>query len=220
MADTKRKNPTKTTPSGIASWPKVVVPDSKFVKTGEWTTKFLLDPNAKGVAEFLKYLDDAVDAAVAEMKQEHAKYAKQIKRVAAYRDATDKEGNETGQIELTFKRPCQITPEQGKNAGKTFELAPPRLFDAMGTPLTTDPKLGGGSVIKVSFEHWPYFSAKEKEVGITRRLLAVQILKLVQYDGSKDAADYGFEAEEDGFAMEETATTAGAAPASADARDF
>src|SRR5690348_12008072 len=102
MAD-KKKNPRFVTPLGIASWPRVVTPDTKYVKTGEWSTKITFAPTDPGVPEFLKYLDDQVAAAVALMKKENPKHAKAITPVQAYRNETDKEGNETGRIEFMAK---------------------------------------------------------------------------------------------------------------------
>lgn len=196
MAD-KKKNPRFTTPVGIASWPRVVVPDTKYVKTGEWSTKITCAPDDEGVPEFLAYLDREVEKAVAEMKAEFPKAAKQIKPAAAYRNEVDKEGNETGRIEFGAKRPCQITR---KSDEKVFKLNPPVLFDAAGNVIKKDIKLGAGSKIRVNFEHYPYIIQKDKEVGISRRLLAVQVIELVEWTGaSQDADAYGFGAVDGGF---------------------
>lgn len=197
MADKKAKNPRFTTPLGIAAWPRVTVADTQFVKTGEWSTKITFAPDDPGVSEFLAYLDAQVDAAVVEMKKQYPKAAKAIKPAPAYRNEVDKEGTETGRIEFGAKRPCQVTRKADE---KVFKLNPPVLFDSAGNVIKKDIKLGAGSKILVNFEHYPYIIQKDKEVGISRRLLAVQVIELVEWNGvSQDAETYGFGAVDGGF---------------------
>jgi hypothetical protein len=194
MAD-KKKNPRYVSPAGIASWPKVRTPDTKFAKAGEkgtFSIKLLLDPQKD--AAFLEKLDTMAAAALEAMKKEHTKFSKVMKLVSPYAPELDKEGNETGKIVVNFTSPAEVTR---KKDGKKFDLKI-TVFDAMLTPIPAETDIGGGSIVKVSFESWPYFSAKEKEAGITRRLIGVQVLELKQWSGSASASDFGFE-EEEGF---------------------
>ena len=69
--------------------------------------------------------------------------------------------------------------------------------DAKGKPLTGETKVGGGSVIKVSYEVVPYYTAIAG-AGVSLRLKAVQIIELKAYSGGGNAESYGF-GEEEGF---------------------
>lgn len=191
MAD-KKKNPRYTTPAGIASWPKVRTPDTKFNADGTFSVKLLLDPNKD--AAFLQKLDDMADAALEAMQREHKKFSKVMTLVAPYAPELDKDGNETGKVVVNFTSPAII---RNKEKTKEWKMSI-AVFDAQLTPLPGDKDIGGGSTVKVSFESWPYFNAKDKEAGITRRLIGVQVLELKEWGGNRDASDFGFEAE-DGF---------------------
>jgi hypothetical protein len=191
MAD-KKKNPRYVSPAGIASWPKVRTPDTKFNEDGTYSVKLLLDPEKD--AAFLAKLDTMAEAALEAMKAEHKKFSKVMTLVSPYAPELDKDGNETGKVVVNFTSPAQIT---SKKTGKTYNLKI-AVFDAQLTPLPVEQDIGGGSLVKVSFESWPYFNAKDKEAGITRRLIGVQVLELKEWSGSQSASDFGFQAE-DGF---------------------
>lgn len=216
MAD-KKKNPRKVTPRGVFKFPRLAgKPDTRFVEAGVWSVKLALDPNDPTTQPFLDYLDEQVAAALVEMQEQNPKHKKAMTSVPGYRNEIDSEGNETGMIEIGFTMPAQVTAKKGKHVGKTFTFKPV-LFDAAGKPITKNIRIGGGTEGKVSFEHWAYFNAKDKEVGITHRLLGAQILKLVEWS-SDNAKALGFGAEEGfdvndvesneyGFGSEETADT-------------
>jgi hypothetical protein len=195
MAEEKKKNVRYVTPVGIASWPKLVIgePDTKFDEDGSYGVKLLLDPEKD--AKFLAQLDEMAAAALVAMKEANPKHAKVTTLVPPYAPETDKEGEETGKIVVNFTMPAVIVRKKDK---KRFTMSP-KLFDAKGTPLPEGTKIGGGSSIQVSFESWPYFSGKDKEAGITRRLVAVRVLDLKVWSGSQDASDFGFDVA-DGFA--------------------
>lgn len=186
MADKKKQNVRYVTPVGVASWPKLHEPDEKY---NTFQVKLLLDPNTKPHADFMAKLDTMTDAAVEEMKKEHSKYAKQIKRAAPYAPELDKEGDETGLIVVNFSAPSVFVRKKDK---KEFpnKIA---LYDAAGTPLASDVRVGGGSQIQVSFESWPYFIPKDKDAGMTRRLVAARVVELKVWSGNQTASDFGFD---------------------------
>src|SRR3546814_13485107 len=82
-----------------------------------------------------------------------------------------------------------------KKTGKAWTRKP-NIFDAKGNQLKNPPSIGGGSEMKLSVELFPYYAANDKTVGVSFRLEAAQIIKLVQF-GARDAAGFGF-GEEDG----------------------
>jgi hypothetical protein len=105
-------------------------------------------------------------------------------------------------LRFKLKLNHRIEVKSGKNAGKTMELWP-ALFDAKGEKF--EPKkqkpIGGGSVLKASFEVFPYVSPAG--VGIQLRIKGIQVLELKQFSGGATAEDSGFEAEE-GFDSSES----------------
>jgi hypothetical protein len=60
------------------------------------------------------------------------------------------------------------------------------------------PEVWGGSEGIVAFSARPYFIAGTGAVGLKLKLLAAQLLKIVQ-GGGRDAAGYGFGQEEGGY---------------------
>ena len=171
-------------PKGIASYPHLTNPDTKFNPDGEYKVSLIVaGDDARKVVNFLT---EKHKAAVAQVKKENAR-----KRV--------KEGdlpiieNDDGTVTFKFKMKAKVIPK--KDA--PFEQKP-ALFDAKGKPLTGEPKIGGGSTIKVCYEVVPYYTAIAG-AGISLRLKAVQVIELKEYSGGGgNAESYGF-GEEEGY---------------------
>ena len=187
MAKPKRM----TTPAGIAKWPWLVRPNTKYDPA--WSTNLVLD--IEEAQDLMKALDAEAEQAyketIAKLKKEKkAAAAKQVRKKPPYEMVYDEEGEETGQVEFKFKQKCQV-----KKDGKVIDLAPPRLFDAKGKPIK-NVAIYGGSIIKVCFMPIPYYIPSSKEAGVSLRLIAVQVIDLVSAGGR--AEDFGF-TEEDGY---------------------
>lgn len=188
-----------TTPKGVAKYPYLTSPDTKFDSAGIYRTSLLLDPKDPGVEDFLAQLDsladEAYEKAVEELKQKGKKaMAKQVTRQAPYIQEVDEDGNETGMVEVRFKCKAKV---ESKRHGKTMQLRP-RLFDSKGNPIDPDDiSIYGGSVIRVNFTPSPFFVASSKMAGVSLLLNAVQVIELVS-GGGADAESYGF-TEEEGF---------------------
>jgi hypothetical protein len=95
-----------------------------------------------------------------------------------------------GRVVFKFKRNAS-----GVSDGKTWQSKPPKLYDSAAV-LIVDPgpdfRIGNGSIVRVSFQVRPYFVQK---AGISLRLRALQIVRLVDFD---DAKYFGLENEDDG----------------------
>ena len=79
-------------------------------------------------------------------------------------------------------------------------ICSPALYDAKGKPITSDVNVGNGSTIKVAFEPVPYTMASTKQVSLSLRMKAVQIIDLQEFEGSgASAKTYGFGEEENGY---------------------
>lgn len=214
MAEKKKKNPRMTTVRGLLKYPRLIVPDTNYKKEGEYNTKVLFEPDRADVQGMLKKLDEITDKAWQTIREDadNKKHLKAMVKVLPYRNETDKEGEETGKLEMNFSMPAKVTAQKGPRKGETFKFFP-ALFDAFGNPIknTKELRIGGGTEAKVTFEYWPYFASNDKKVGITRRLVAVQIIKLVEWTSQGSAEDYGFGSEDDGeFDSTSTAANTGA----------
>lgn len=183
----KKKAERFVSPKGVASYPYLTKPDTKFNPEGEYKVSLVVP--ADEAQKAIDFLTKQHEASVAKAKSEN-----KGKRV--------KEGelpfieNEDGTVTFKFKLKAKVTPK----VGEPFEQKPV-LFDAKGKPLTGEVKVGGGSVIKVSYETVPYYTAIAG-AGVSLRLKAVQIIELKEFGGSASAENYGFE-EEEGFEASE-----------------
>lgn len=199
--------PALITPKGVAVWPSLNTPDFKFKKDyGEYHAKIRVAPDAPGLKEFIaaaeKLRDEAYAAKEAELKRE--------KKGAILRDLNKQENvvqveidNETGE-ETGF-----LLIRASMNAGglRRKDNKPwsqkPDIFNAKGQKLKHPPEIGGGSEMKLSVRLRDYFMPKEKTVGVSFDLEAVQLITLKSFGSSRSADDYGFGAE-DGDDIEDT----------------
>lgn len=185
----KAKNPRYTTPAGIAQYPYLTKPDTKFNPDGEYKLKLeIADPS--GVQSVVTFLDEQHVAAVAKAKKENP--GKKIKEGSVPYEIDD----DSGKVTVSFKLKAKVTPKNGD----PFEQRP-AIFDAKGKPIQGEAKIGGGSKVKVAYELVPYYTAIAG-AGVSLRLKAVQVIDLVEYSGGASADAYGF-GEEDGYEAED-----------------
>lgn len=184
-------------PKGVAVYPWLTTPDTKFNADGEYRVKLRLAASeAEGL---MKLIDTEFDKNLKAVKDEMKSDLKKLKKVKPcadkpYSPAEDEEGNETGEVEFNFKMKAIVRPKDKD----PFEQSP-RLFDAKGKPLA-DVNIGGGSEIKIAFNIVPFYTV-QLGAGVSLRLLAVQVIKLVEYTGAS-AESYGF-GEEEGYEFED-----------------
>ncbi|MFM7027805.1 MAG: hypothetical protein ACKOXK_03905 [Chakrabartia sp.] len=205
MAERKRY-PTAVTPKGTAIYPSLTRPDTKFDPEGVYKVKLALDADDPAVQAFRKRVDDMVDAeydAVVEQLKADGKAAlaaKWTKKSPFTAEEDANTGEETGRLLINTKMKASGVTKEGRRWERK-----PDLFDATGRKLTNPPVVGGGSELKLSVELYPFAGSTDRTVSLSFRLNAAQIIKLVQF-GARDAAGFGFEAEE-GDAIEEENNT-------------
>lgn len=183
----KKKAERFVSSKGIASYPHLTKPDTKFNPDGEYKVSLIVAGDAASKA--IDFLNEQHEAAVAKAKKENA--GKRVKE-----SELPFIENDDGTVTFKFKMKAKVTPRKGY----PFEQKP-ALFDAKGKPLTGDPKIGGGSVLKVCYEVVPYYTAIAG-AGVSLRLKAVQIIELKEYSDGGNAESYGF-GEEEGFEASE-----------------
>lgn len=193
--------PKGISPKGIAVFPHLNKPDGKFnplrpvYKTNLQLTDEDAEPTIDRIEKMLAALGSADPKVLAMLRQDDAERlqrAIKAKKAKAYDPpyaaATDREGNEVpGQVLLKFKSNASWTAKSGETIEKQLPL-----YDAKGSP--TRVEIWGGSAIKVAYVMMPWCNAKG-EYGVKLSIEAVQVIEL-RTAGAKDAAAFGFEAEE------------------------
>lgn len=188
----KAKAPRFVTPIGVAQYPHLTKPDTKFNPDGEYKVSLELDASA--AEEIVSFLDEQFEQSVANAKKENA--GKKIKEG----DVPYSVNEENGKVTVRFKLKAKVTPKKGEPWDQKVAI-----FDAKGKPIVDDIKIGGGTKMKVSYELVPYYTAIAG-AGISLRVRAVQIIELVEYGSGAQAGSFGF-GEEDGYEAVTTAKT-------------
>lgn len=184
---------TFVTPRGVAVWPRLESPDSKYDSAGIYSVKLRL--SSEDGEPLAKVLSARMDHALKEAIEKNAALpkAKQKKNKKKFRlaDAPFSQDEETGDYLFNFKMRANV---EGKD-GKKYSFKP-LLVDAKGN-VAKNTRVGGGSIIKVSYEVGEFFTMLVG-AGVTLRLRGVQVIEYKEYDGA-DANSLGFEEEEGGW---------------------
>lgn len=186
---TKDKRPKLTTPQGIAIFPFISRPDTKFDADGVYKTLLALEgADADGVVE-------AVATAQAEAKAEAEKKAKAKRKKPKeadlpYEEEIGEDTEETGRTLFKFKSKASGVTREGKPWKRTLPI-----FDAKGKKLAGKKSVFGGSTIIISYTAMPWVNPKF-EYGVKLQMEAVQVIDLVSGSGGASASAYGFGSEE------------------------
>ena len=173
---------------GKSLWTKVFEPDTRFVPEGEYSTQVVV-PEAEA-ADVCEQLEALAKAKFDEAVKDNPK----LKNVLSMRPVSEPEyddnGNETGNVVFKTKLKARIKSRSGETYSQSVSVV-----DAKKTPMDGSQMVGNGSTIKVAVEPVPYVMQSTKQVGVSLRLKALQVLSLVEYGApSTDIFD-----EEDGF---------------------
>lgn len=193
----------RVSPRGVAVYPHLTVPDTKFDEDGAFHVKLRCASKDEKALALKADIDATAQSALKEAKAKE-KDPKKLKKIKLCENMPYEVDDDTGDITFTFK-----TKASGKRKkdGKPWTRKVP-MFDAKLHPIE-DAEVWSGSILKVSFEMNPFGVESYSPlvgVGVSLRLEGVQILKLVQ--GGRDAAGLGF-GEEEGFEADEAAQSAG-----------
>jgi hypothetical protein len=164
---------TFTTPQGVAQYPWLSKPDTKFSEEGDYKVNLII---AKEEALPALKLINQVYAENYEKEVKKAKGAEIKKAPPPFSEELDDAGQPTGNIILKFK---------SKAAYK------PAIFDAKGIPMI-DSNIWGGSELKVNGSVAAYYTPLIG-AGVALRLRSVQVIQVGE-GGSGSADRFGFEA--------------------------
>ncbi len=179
-----------TTAVGVAVWPHLNSPDYEYDEGGVYQVKLRL--SGEDAEKFEAFCAAQQKEAAAEAKAEGKFKGRGKVPLADLPFKEDEDGNKL----FNFKMKATGTTRGGEKFTRS-----PKLFDASGQPCN-DARVGGGSVIRVSFEPYRYYSKLVGGAGVSLRLEAVQIITLEEWTSGRDAEGYGFEAT-DGFSVDE-----------------
>lgn len=202
----KKKRPSHSTPKGTLLFAHLVSPDFGTEKYPNPAGSFSVNLVLSAYDSYK--LKGILAEEIAEAKEMTKEKFEQLKPAArakfgkpSFSDVCtpeyDKDDELTGNYRWRFKTGAFV---EDKNTGRKRERSVP-VFDSMlqKTKLKEEP--GNGSVARVSFTASPYFVDGQGMGGLSLYLNAVQLLKLVKA-GERNAEDYGFHEEEDGFTSE------------------
>ena len=168
---------------GKAMWAKVHDPDTKFDANGIYSVSVLVPEEE--AQEMCEHLDGLAKKKLAEEMKDGKRKDLTLKK--AYAPATDKDGNETGEIEFKVKVKAKFQSKQGQ-----WFTQKPVVVDSKRTPLDKETLIGNGSLIKVAFEPIPYTMMTSKTCSVSLRLKGVQVINLVEYQGDLFEDEDGF----------------------------
>lgn len=174
-----------TTPTGIAQFPWITTPDTRFNADGDYKVTLLLSEEAAApvVAKLEKVWADYQATLTG------AKTKKAPSSMGFDKEYTE-DGDETGNVLFKIKTKAKFTKKDGSVVSRTVDC-----FDSEGQPFTPD-NLWGGSKIKVNVSAMGYDAGGN--LGVTLKMNAVQVIELNAGNGG-NASSYGFGAEEDGY---------------------
>lgn len=200
------------TPKGeLTGFNAIFKPSDKFNKEGVYSADILLSKEeGEAVFEAVKAVRTAQFKNFKKSKGDAVAEITSIKPVAAVNEETgEKVLDPEGKWILKTKAKAGI-----KDGVATKKIA---VFDAKGKPVTSC-KIGAGSIVRLKLDLVGYTVAGK--IGVSVKLLAVQIINLVEYQGASSGNSFdGFDVEEGYEFDEEAAKAAEEAPEEPDDSD-
>lgn len=161
----KKKFQTHVSPAGIAVYPWLNKPDTKFDADGVYSVKLVFDKAAtKKVSDVVKPLMNG---------GKHNPIKPEV----------DDQGGKTGNYVVNFKMKAHVKTK----GGDEFDQKPV-LVDSNGNRMLA--VIGGGSKLQVAYEAVPYDAMGG---GVSLRMKKVRVLDLVEYQPESDKTDWGEE---------------------------
>jgi len=198
----KQKLTRLTTPVGSVLWASLEKPSTKFKPDGEYSCKIRLSKeDGEAIEKQLKQMAEDVRASKGATDKKILKYE------LAYpvKSEVDEDDEETGAFVFNAKQAATIRPKNGEPFNTRIGV-----FDS-GKNKLVGVKLGKDSKVRLAFDCVPYANPSTKKVGVSARLIAVQVIDLVEYSGGgadcfEETEGYRKEAAED---MEESEAESG-----------
>ena len=158
-------NNTKVSVAGEAIYPHLMKPDVRFNELGEYKVTLKLDK--QDASQMVKELDQAIEDSLAKAQKDNK--GKTVK--SAPKPYKEESGN------VFFKFKMKASGVNKKTQEKFTQR--PQLLDSKKNPISPSTSIWGGSIMKIAYEPFPYFTPM-LGAGVSARLKAVQVLKLVE----------------------------------------
>ena len=207
MAATKRKKVLVVTPIGLAVWPHLHSPDTKFDKDGVYRVQLAYPDTSAEAKQLVAQIDAWVEKAIENENKQRLEdgkkvlVGKSVKRAdLPYKMELNDEGEETGRMLFNFK----LKAKGKTREGEVFERRV-ALYMKGGAPLPKDKKIGGGSMLQVSYEPNPFYTGG-LGAGVSLRMEAVMVHELVEW-AQRDASGYGFDVDDTATQTVESSST-------------
>jgi hypothetical protein len=199
MAETSKrpKAPEFTTPPGLARYPRLSDPDTRFDPDGRY--KVELRWPAEKIEPFKAKIDKLIADAFAAWKKDHKKEVadEDFKlQKSIFKQVKDDEGEPTGEVSLNVAMKAVVRWKDKATGQEKSRAQRPVVVDAKGKPTKAEP--WSGSTLAVRFAIDPDYWAGQKKFGASVKMIGVQIVKLVQ-GGERTAESMGFETYDEGF---------------------
>jgi hypothetical protein len=180
MADSKfPKTPTLYTPVGVAIYPHLLTPDTKFIGSSgipAYKCKLRLEDNEE-LAAFRAQAEAFFKGCYDAFIEANPKFKRTAKvKYEAFRQVVGDDGEFTGEIEIVTKLNSQF---KDKKTGKVSNQRP-KLVDAKNRECVPA-SIWGGSKLRLAVR--PLFTNQGAEITYAWRLVAVQIIELVKGGG-------------------------------------
>lgn len=192
----KRPKVRVVTPIGTTRYAWLNTPDSKFDEPTYKTDLVVPEEEMQDLIEKgEEIIENFYNAVVEELKSKgKGAKAKKVTKLDPFIYEEDPEsGDPTGNIIIRAKLKQHVQPKNGK----PFKQAP-ELIDAFKKPIPPEVLIYSGSTGRLGLELIPYFSPKDGEVGLTKRLKVFQLKELKKGGGfDMDELDDGFDVEGD-----------------------
>ena len=173
------------TPKGMAMYPYLKNPETYEGNEIGYTIQLIL--NEKDTQSFIAILEKELSVAQKAPFFEGKKWARTPH--LSYRENND------GDIVFKFKTKHVIKTKNGDEIKRTVPI-----FDSKGKPI--DVTIGNGSIVRLAYTIVPYHKSSTNN-GLTLYLDAVQVINLVEYQGTHSTAEaFGFE-EEEGYSSDD-----------------
>lgn len=192
----KRKKVLSVTPIGVAVWPHLHSPDTKFDKDGVYRVQLAYPAESAEAKKLVSQINAWVAQAIADENKRLVEDGKKAKAASAFKKADlpyklelNDEGEETGRMLFNFK----LKAKGKTREGEVFERKV-ALYVKGGAPLPKDKKIGGGSQLQVSYEANPFYTGG-LGAGVSLRMEAVMVHELVEWM-QRDAAGFGFDVDD------------------------
>jgi hypothetical protein len=157
-------------PVGLAKFPYLVKPDTKFDDRGMFKVDLIISPKeASQIKSVATKLATDFKKNDVEGNPSRKKWGLHLPLL----EDIDQDGEETGMMVARFKQAAVIRTRDGRDIQKSV-----LLFDSQGNRCEDDINPYSGTKMSVAYSMRAYSNPTGKTYGVTFRLIAVQIIEL------------------------------------------